>query len=99
MNELPYQTLEDAVAAELVYSLWARRRDTHVDNRAYVDGIPIYFDHEICFLAEPHFVHATAFFEALNDYGHAGFWRVKQVDRLVTTESPALSAPWEKRSL
>lgn len=84
LNELPCKTTEEAVAAELVYSTWIRRRDTHVDNRCYIDGIPIFFDHHIAFGAEG-VLTAEAFFTAGASYGYATFWRVKEVSDLMTT--------------
>lgn len=77
LSELPNQTIEKAVATELVYSIWIRRRDTHSLNRVYLDGIPVFFDHETAFLADPQWAHSTMFFRDNPDYGHPGFWRVK----------------------
>ncbi len=79
LSELPNQTIEKAVATELVYSIWIRRRDTHALNRVYVDGIPIFFDHETAFLAEPRWAHSTMFFRDNPDYGHPGYWRIKKL--------------------
>mgnify|MGYP001607242830 CR=1 FL=1 len=79
LSELPNQTLEAAVATELVYSIWIRRRDTHSLNRVYLDGIPIFFDHETAFLADPQWAHSTMFFRNNLDYGHPGYWRVKTI--------------------
>lgn len=79
IQELPCKTLEQAVARELVYSVWIRRRDTHADNRVYADGLPIFFDHNIAFLADPKFAHSTSFFKTAKDYGYPLFWRVKKI--------------------
>lgn len=78
-SELPNQTLEAAVATELVYSIWIRRRDTHALNRVYLNGIPIFFDHETAFLADPQWAHSTMFFRNNPDYGHPGYWRVRTI--------------------
>lgn len=86
LNELPCKTVEKAVARELVYSTWIRRRDTHADNRTYISGIPIFFDHQTAFLAESKYAHTTAFLRFNPDYGHPAFWRVKQIDGTMTTE-------------
>lgn len=84
-NELLHKTPEEAVAAELVFSTWIRRRDAHVDNRVYVEGIPIFYDHGVAFLLEPDRAHITIFFKSNNDYGHASFWRVKEIAGPMTT--------------
>lgn len=84
LEELPCKTLEEAVAAELVYSTWIRRRDTHVDNRVYVDGIPIFFDHHIAFDAEG-VQNAETFFTTGGSYGHADRWRVKSTTEPMAT--------------
>lgn len=85
-DELLHKTQEEAVAAELVFSTWIRRRDAHVDNRVYIEGIPIFYDHGVAFLREPDRAHITIFFKANNDYGHASFWRVKEVAGMMTTK-------------
>jgi hypothetical protein len=79
LDELPNKNLEKAVATELVYSIWIRRRDTHSDNRSYINGIPIFYDHQTAFLSEAHYAHSTVFFMHPQDYGHAPFWRVKKI--------------------
>lgn len=86
ISELPCKTVEKAVATELVYSTWIRRRDTHVDNRAYISGIPIFFDHQTAFLAESKYAHTTAFLKFNPDYGHPASWRVRQISEVMTTE-------------
>src|SRR5438067_1264101 len=48
-EELPIQDLDSAIAGELVFSTWIRRRDAHAWNRTYVSGVPIFFDHHIAF--------------------------------------------------
>ncbi len=84
IDELPCKTTEEAVAAELVFSTWIRRRDTHVDNRCYIEGVPVFFDHHIAFGAEG-ILTAEAFFTAAASYGHATFWRVKEIPDQMTT--------------
>lgn len=86
LDELRHKTLEAAVAAELVYSTWTRRRDAHVDNRCYIEGVPIFFDHETSFLWEADKAHATVFFRISPDYGHPSFWRVKEAPEKMTTQ-------------
>lgn len=84
LDELPCKTLEQAVATELVYSTWIRRRDAHVDNRVYVRGIPTFFDYQTAFLGEPGLADITAFFGQPTNYGDAGAWRVKTLDSNLT---------------
>ena len=84
LDELPCKTTEEAVATELIYSTWIRRRDTHVDNRCYINGVPIFFDHHVAFGAEG-VLTAEAFFTAAASYGHASFWRVKEIPDQMTT--------------
>lgn len=87
IDELPCKTTDEAVASELVYSTWIRRRDTHVDNRAYVGGLPLFFDHQTAFLGEPELADIVTFFMVPADYGHAGAWRVRQVeDEMITSK-------------
>lgn len=86
IEELPCKTLEQAVARELVYSIWIRRRDTHAYNRVYVDGIPIFFDHNIAFFADPEYAHSTAFFKTARDHGYPKSWRVKERAGKMTTK-------------
>lgn len=86
LDELPCKTIEKAVAMELVYSTWIRRRDTYADNRVYISGIPIFFDHQTAFLSESKYAHTTAFLKFNPDYGHPFFWRVKQISGVMTTE-------------
>lgn len=96
-EELPCKTLEEAVARELVYSIWIRRRDTHVDNRVYVDGIPIFFDHHISFFAEPKYAHSTAFFKVASDHGHPFYWRVKEITgKMNTIKARGVQSSYEK---
>lgn len=77
LEELPCKTIEEAVASELVYSIWIRRRDAHTDNRVYIKGIPIFFDSHVAFLCEPELADINIFFSQTQDHGRAGLWRVK----------------------
>lgn len=85
IDELPRKTLEEAVAAELIYSIWIRRRDTHVDNRVYIKGIPIFYDHEVAFLHELDMANSANFFTIPGGYGHPHMWRVKEIQETITT--------------
>lgn len=84
-------SLEHAMAAELVYSLWIRRRDAHAFNRSFVEGLPIFFDHETAFLGEPDLVHAERFFREGPNPGYAGLWRIAVDPR------PVLDTPERRR--
>ncbi len=75
-DALPHQTLDGAMASELAYSLWIRRRDAHAFNRAFVGGLPMFFDHETAFLGEPELTKLSAFFRTGDSPGYAGLWRV-----------------------
>lgn len=86
LNDLPIKDLEEAVAMELVFSLWTMRRDAHARNREYVeDRIPIFFDHGTSFLREPTLLDIEKFFKHSGE-GHAGSWRViERSGRSITT--------------
>ncbi len=93
VDELPVQDHDEAMAGELVFSVWIRRRDAHPGNRAYVAGLPIFFDHHIAFGAESQNVPLDTFFRFGEDAGHAGRWRVRRLgDIIPTTESERLAA-------
>lgn len=79
--DLPVQDLDEAVASELAYSLWIRRRDTHGFNRAYVDGVPLFFDHGAAFEYE----RLRRFFRSGPDNGYVPSWRVVRWEDHPTT--------------
>jgi hypothetical protein len=66
-----------AMAAELAFSLWIRRRDAHSWNRAYVAGIPGFFDQHVAFGAEVANRSLDGFFRHGVDAGFASQWRVR----------------------
>jgi hypothetical protein len=76
-DQLPNTDIDSAVACELIFSLWTRRRDTHAANRAYINGIPVFFDHQTSFLGEAHLRNLDVFFSSGQDAGYAGRWRVE----------------------
>lgn len=80
LNELKVSNLNEAVAGELVFSLWIRRRDAHFNNRAYIGGVPMFFDHHIAFGAEEHLIGDEGFFNS-----ECKSWRVKLTDQTLTT--------------
>lgn len=84
LEELPCKILEEAVATELVYSTWIRRRDAHVENRVYVKGIPLFYDYHVAFLGEQNLADINIFFAQTDDYGRAGRWKVKLLNDYLT---------------
>lgn len=91
VDELPCKVLEEAVVTELVYSVWIRRRDAHVDNRVYVKGIPLFYDYHVAFLGEPDLADINVFFTQTSDYGRAGRWRVKVLSDFLTQLTRGIS--------
>jgi hypothetical protein len=77
--DLVVASLDEAMARELAFSLWIRRRDAHPWNRGYVDGVPIFFDHHIAFGVEAENTTVEGFFRRGGDGGYAGRWRVMQL--------------------
>lgn len=88
VGELPCKGLDEAIAAELVFSLWIRRRDVHNENHSFTcDGLPVFFDFDVAFVAEGTGEGIEEFFSRA-DRGYAGSWRVFEVpeaDLPVTT--------------
>ncbi len=87
VEEFPEQDPDRATAGELVFSLWVRRRDAHAWNRAYVDGVPGFFDHHIAFGAEDANRSLDGFFREGGDAGYVSRWRVQVLpegERLTT---------------
>lgn len=82
VDDLPLRDLDEAVAGELIYSLWFRRRDTHAFNRAYVDGVPLFFDHGTAFDATQSL---DAFLRDGSDNGYVPTWRIEVPDARPTT--------------
>lgn len=82
LEELPLKTLDDAVAGELVFSLWVRRRDATRSNYTYIHGdvlVPVFFDLSASLDYEDWLRDVNTFFETGKDkVGHAGAWRVKE---------------------
>lgn len=78
IDQLPNTDIDSAVAKELVFSLWIRRRDTHAANRTYISRIPVFFDHQTSFLGEPLLSHLDVFFQPGHDAGYANRWRVEK---------------------
>jgi len=84
---LPLQDLNEAVASELVFSLWIRRRDTHAFNRAYVGGLPVFFDHSTALFGDRDDGVVEHFLRDGDDSGYVPRWRVTPQDDVPTTES------------
>lgn len=85
IEELSCKTLDQAVATELVYSTWIRRRDTHANNCVYTEGIPIFFDHQTAFLGQSELADISTFFSEPATEGHACNWRVRETQGDKTT--------------
>jgi hypothetical protein len=83
-RELPARSLEAALGGELCFSLWVRRRDPHVWNRAFTtDGLPVFFDLHATLDFEPELRDLDQFFA--NDLaGYGGSWRVHVNEDLPT---------------
>jgi hypothetical protein len=84
--ELPLQDLDAAVAGELVFSVWVRRRDVHSFNRVYnSDHIPVFFDLHAALngLEGEDFRAIAKFFP--DNRGVASAWRVKETTIQPTT--------------
>lgn len=76
-DELVLKTNDEAIAYELVYSVWIRRRDAHAQNRVYIQGVPIFFDHQTAFLGERDLSDINTFFhEPPSDWGRGSAWRI-----------------------
>lgn len=101
-HDLTIRDLDAAVAAELVFSMWIRRRDTHSYNRVYAEetATPVFFDHQTAFLGEEHLKDIGVFFDQgiLKD-GHAGTWRVREHDGQAITTQIVRAYETEKRPL
>lgn len=80
-KQLPLRSLNASAAAELIYSLWIRRRDAHAYNRVFVHGLPVFFDHLSGLLGEPRLADLDQFLMAGPDGGHAGWWRLRELER------------------
>lgn len=80
---LPIGDLDEAAAAEMVFSLWIRRRDAHAHNRVYVAGIPAFFDHGSAFRR----IDLDTFFGEDLDAGYPSRWRVEPTAGNPDTES------------
>jgi hypothetical protein len=72
LGELTLKAMDEAVASELVYTTWIRRRDAYVANMGYVDGVPMFFDHHIAFDEYGEAQTASEFFRRHDNGGYAG---------------------------
>ena len=62
VNEVPLKDPDQALAYELVFSMWIRRRDAHAFNQIYKSGVPIFYDFGTAFLGEPRLADLNRFF-------------------------------------
>ena len=83
IDELVVKDNDRAIAYELAFSLWVRRRDPHPWNRVYVSGVPIFFDQHVAFDQRPF----DDFFNVGDDGSRPSRWRVRAFssDDLPTT--------------
>jgi hypothetical protein len=73
-SELPIQDFDNAIASEIAFSIWIRRRDTHAGNRAFVHGVPMFFDFHIALGGED-----EDFFRGGPGGGYVENWRLWQI--------------------
>jgi hypothetical protein len=91
-RRLPLRSLDEAVAGELVLSLWVRRRDADIWNRSHLDdGIPVFFDLNASLEFDSQLENVTRFF-ARNTYGFAGSWRIRERGRRALETMPLRDA-------
>lgn len=76
-EDIPIKNLDEAMASELVFSLWIRKRDTHADNKVFINNIPVFFDFNVAFGKKD----VNKFFEngkmkngKYKNWGYAGCW-------------------------
>jgi len=88
-EELPVGDLDQAIAGELAYSVWIRRRDPSAWNRVYLDGVPVFFDHHIAFGNEADHRPLAGFLAPGHGGGYASQWRLRELrqDEVPTTTS------------
>jgi len=80
VDGLPIRDLDEAIASELAFSLWTRRRDAGAWNRVYLEGVPVFFDHHIAFGTEDDHRSLDGFFKRGSNGGHASQWRLKRLE-------------------
>ena len=90
-DELPRGDLDSAMASELVFSMWIRRRDAHSYNRSFVKGVPVFYDPGTAFWGEKDLVRTDRFFREGPDPGFAGLWRLK-----IDSDQVASTATWRR---
>ena len=85
IGEIPLQNFDSAIASEIAFSIWIRRRDAHSGNRAFVHGIPMFFDFHIAFGGE-----SEDFFRGGPGGGYVENWRLWQIKSDTALEDIAL---------
>ena len=80
-NQLPLNSFDSAIAAELAFSVWIGRRDAHACNRAFASKVPMFFDFGIAFGVEE-----EDFFRSGPDAGYADNWRANIIDDISTID-------------
>lgn len=84
-DELRLKSNDEAMASELAFCLWTRRRDPHAWNRAYVEDVPVFFDQHVAFAVG--LADLDLFFGPAQDAGYPDRWRARLVpiDESLTT--------------
>ncbi len=84
-KDLPIKNFTEAIASEIVFSIWIMRRDAHNSNRTIINGkIPIFFDMEVGFrrLDKKNEVMYDRFFQGGKDHGYVANWRLYYLNGL-----------------
>jgi hypothetical protein len=90
---------DKAMAGELVFSAWILRRDAHSGNRAFVGGVPLFFDFEQGFNGEFHEAYKQ-FFMPGPDSGYVPNWRLYPIrPRVQLTTHWLRRRAWENAPL
>ncbi len=84
-TEIPIKELDYAMATEIAFSTWIGRRDAHACNRAFKNGIPMFFDFGIAFGVEH-----QDFLRSGPDAGYAGNWRFSKIENKTIIDLPNL---------
>jgi hypothetical protein len=84
-TEIPIKELDRAIATEIAFSAWIGRRDAHACNRAFKNGIPMFFDFGIAFGVEH-----QDFLRSGPDAGYAGNWRFSKIEAETIIDLPNL---------
>jgi hypothetical protein len=93
--ELPIQDLDEAVAAEFAFSLLIKRRDLHAFNRAYVNGLPVFFDCASAFPEAEADCSLDNFFQSTNSDIDLLDWKVWSPDENFSVDTINSRTSWQ----